>query len=162
VMLQGGFADSTRTRLQEAYEDGRLEELYAELAVDDDAVASDVREGRLVSDERLREFLPWCADPTSGAAVEPPPRPAEDVEAELADLAFEGMRALTRQQQHLIRQCDRLGRRLRRKDRQLAWRRHGPLWRVRRALVVLARRPGNKLRKRRSRRSLSRTARERP
>jgi hypothetical protein len=119
VMLRGGFEDKARQRLRDAHEAGRLTEMYDELTYSDAVVEEGVREGRLVIDERLREFLPRCPDPTTDATAPAPLRPNENVEAELAELAFEGMRALTRAEQGLIRQREHLRRRLRRKERKL-------------------------------------------
>ena len=114
IMLRGGFDDQARERLRDAYENGRLEDLYAEVVVDDEAAEQGVREGRLVIDERLRGL---------GALVDgATPSPAgngADVEAERAEVAFEGMRALTRAQQGLIRQRDKLRGRANRKERKL-------------------------------------------
>jgi len=118
VMLRGGFDDQVREELAAAREAGRLDEMYAELAVDDDAVAAGIEAGTLVIDDRLRRVLPHFAD---GAGQGPAPAaiPDEEVEAERADVAFEGMRALTRAQQNLIRQRDKLRRRVNRKERKL-------------------------------------------
>lgn len=118
IMLRGGFDDQARERLREAYEAGRLEELYAEQAVDDDEAAAGVREGRLAIDERLRRVLPRYAGDGEGGPA-PEAMDSEQSEAERADVAFEGMRALTRAQQGLIRQRDMLRRRAQRKDRKL-------------------------------------------
>ena len=114
IMLAGGFQDQTRDQLREAYEAGRLGEMYAELSVDDAAAEEGVRDGTLVIDERLR-VLSAFADGAEGPTI---PSPVDDA-AERADVAFEGMRALTRAQQGLIRQRDKLRRRANRKDRKL-------------------------------------------
>ena len=114
IMLAGGFEDQTRDQLRDAYENGRLEEMYAELAVDDEAATEGVKEGTLVIDERLAvlaEFADGGKSAADGASV--------DSDAERADVAFEGMRALTRAQQGLIRQRDKLRRRANRKQRKL-------------------------------------------
>jgi hypothetical protein len=117
IMLQGGFDDQVRESLREARDAGRLDETYAELAVDDEAAAEGVREGVLVIDDRLRRVLPrFAADGDPAVAAEPS---AAEIEAERAEVAFEGMRALTRAQQSLIRQRDRLRNRARRKQRKL-------------------------------------------
>lgn len=117
IMLRGGFDDQARERLRAAYDSGRLDEMYAELAVDDEAAAEGVREGVLVIDERLRRVLPRFA--ADGGHAGEPELSASEIEAERADVAFEGMRALTRAQQGLIRQRDKLRRRARRKERKL-------------------------------------------
>ena len=114
VMLAGGFEDQTRDQLREASDAGRLDEMYAELAVDDEAAAEGVKDGTLVIDERLR-VLSAFADGGEGRIAEG----SVDAEAERADVAFEGMRALTRAQQGLIRQRDKLRRRANRKQRKL-------------------------------------------
>lgn len=118
VMLRGGFDDQTRDRLREAHEAGRLEEMYAELAVDDAAVAEGVADGTLVVDERLKRVLPHYAGDGEGTAVAA--LPPEEVDAERAEVAFEGMRSLTRSQQVLMRQRETLRKRVDRKDAKLA------------------------------------------
>ena len=109
-MLRGGFDDQTRDRLREAHEAGRLDEMYAELAVDDEAAA----EGVARRDARDRRAPASGCCPTTATAADGAGRgalPTDEVEAERADVAFEGMRALTRAQQGLIRQRDMLRRR---------------------------------------------------
>ncbi len=117
VMLSGGFHDNTREKLQQAHDSGRLEEMYADLAVDDATAQAGVADGTLVVDERLKRVLPSYADADGVpvAALDP-----ADVEAERTDVAFEGMRSLTRSQQVLMRQRETLRRRLDRKDAKLA------------------------------------------
>ena len=98
---QGGFRDSGRfRRLRWHYEQGRLEELYAELIWDDAAVEEGIREGKLVRDERIAELLPRCPDPLTGAGpaelrIEPDP---EALEAEREEVQLDAMRLLTRTQ----------------------------------------------------------------
>ena len=118
VMLRGGFDDQTRDQLREAYDAGRLEEMYAELAVDDDAAEAGVAAGTLIADDRLGRVLPHVAgDSVDGALPSPSD---EEVAAERAEVAFEGMRALTRHQQVLMRQRETLRKRIDRKDEKLA------------------------------------------
>jgi hypothetical protein len=117
VMLLGGFDDGARKQLREAYDGGRLEESYAELAVDDAAATAGVEDGTLVVDERLKRVLPHYAEGYTGEVVAA--LPAEEVEAERAEVAFEGMRSLTRSQQVLMRQRDTLRKRVDRKDAKL-------------------------------------------
>jgi glycosyltransferase involved in cell wall biosynthesis len=118
VMLRGGFDDQTRDQLRESYEAGRLEEMYAAMAVDDEAAAAGVADGTLVFDERLARFLPHVAEGSVNGA--PPAPSAEEAEAERAEVTFEGMRALTRHQQLLMRQRETLRKRIDRKDSKLA------------------------------------------
>jgi len=116
VMLEGGFDDDTREQLREARDGGRLDELYANLAVDDEAAKAGVADGTLVMDDRLKRVLPHYADGDGEpvAVLEP-----GEVEAERADVAFEGMRSLTRSQQVLMRQRETLRKRIDRKDAKL-------------------------------------------
>jgi len=140
VMLEGGFEDQARDRLREAYEQGRLEERYAELAVDDDAAAAGVADGSLVIDKRLKRVLPSVADGRTGEPLaEAPP---EEVEAERADVAFEGMRSLTRSQQVLMRQRETLRKRVDRKDAKLAARSNDRGRHRLRDVARMLRRPG--------------------
>ena len=117
VMLEGGFDDQTRDQLRQAREAGRLDELYAHLAVDDEAAAAGVADGTLVIDDRLKRVLPHYVGDSPDGAVEAVP--ADQAEAERADVTFEGMRSLTRMQQVLTRQRETLRKRIDRKDAKL-------------------------------------------
>ncbi|MGI9019986.1 MAG: glycosyltransferase family 2 protein [Solirubrobacterales bacterium] len=118
VMLRGGFDDGAREQLREAKDAGRLDEMYAELAVDDDAAAAGVADGTLVIDERLKRVLPAFADGADAAEVAATLE--EDAHAERAAVTFEGMRSLTRSQQVLMRQRETLRKRVDRKEAKLA------------------------------------------
>jgi hypothetical protein len=99
--------------LREQFEEGRVEELYAELLWDDAAIEQGIREGRLVRDERLARVLPDCPDPLGGAppgSVRVEPEPGE-LEREEAELEFEAMQLLGRTERWLIVQRERTRRR---------------------------------------------------
>ena len=99
AIFEGHYPDWGRfKRLRETYEQGRFEELYAELALDDADVEEGIREGRLVRDERFVRLLARCPDPLEGGApgslrVE---STAEEAEAERAELEFDAMQLLAR------------------------------------------------------------------
>jgi hypothetical protein len=97
-----------RGRLRERSEAGRLDELYAELAEDDGAVARDLADGRLVRDERLRDFMSAVGDPLAG---DPPPKPPARAPAELtaerAELELDAMHVLARTERMLMIRHDR-------------------------------------------------------
>ena len=109
-IAHGGFRDAGRfRRLRKAHEEGRLDELYAELVWDDGAVAEGLESGELVRDERLRELLPRCSDPLAGGKpgavrIEPPP---EELERERREVELDAMRLLTRTQRFTMLQLDR-------------------------------------------------------
>ena len=63
--------DGMRGRLRAARDEGRIADLYAELVSDDDAVQRGLAEGRLVRDERLRDFIRACPDPLAGGGPRP-------------------------------------------------------------------------------------------
>ena len=91
------------------FEEGRLEELYAELVWDDAALEAGIRDGQLVRDDRLARLLPDCPDPFSGAPagsvrVEPEP---DEVQREEAELEFDAMQLLGRTERWLIVQRER-------------------------------------------------------
>ena len=127
TIFHGGFSDKAHDELREAYEGGRLEGLYAELVVDDDAVAAGIEEGRLVRDESLRDFLAACPDPLSetepagqAAPAESRDEHAEDrLEAEREAIELDAMASLARTQRSLIRQLDTHRARLERQRRRL-------------------------------------------
>jgi glycosyl transferase family 2 len=92
-----------RGRLRERYEAGEIEELYAELTVDDAALERALADGRLVRDERLRDFMAGVGDPLAGAAAPrpEPPSPAA-LEAERAELELDAMHVLARTERMLM------------------------------------------------------------
>jgi glycosyl transferase family 2 len=99
AIFEGHYPDWGRfKRLREIYEEGRFDELYAELALDDEDVEAGIREGRLVRDERFARLLERCPDPLDGGepgslGVEQSP---EETEAERAELEFDAMQLLAR------------------------------------------------------------------
>ncbi len=99
AIFEGHYPDWGRfKRLREIYEEGRLEELYDELALDDEDVEEGIRDGRLVRDERFAHLLKLCPDPLDGGkpgslGVESSPQEAE---AERAELEFDAMQLLAR------------------------------------------------------------------
>jgi hypothetical protein len=123
VMLAGSYEDRARRELREQYDAGRLPELYAEIALDDARVEEGLRDGTLTRDERLRDFMASCPDAAAaagGARVAVTASPSADAaQAEMDEIAFDAMRAVTRTEQGLIRQRDELRRRLERRERQL-------------------------------------------
>ena len=114
AIFEGRFPDWGRfRRLREQFEEGRLEELYAELLWDDAALDAGIRDGRLVRDERLARLLPECPDPLNGATagsvrVEPEP---DELQREEAELEFDAMQLLGRTERWLIVQRERTRRR---------------------------------------------------
>jgi Glycosyl transferase family 2 len=99
AIFEGHYPDWGRfKRLRELYEQGRFEELYADLVLDDDDVATAIEAGRLVRDERFARVLAQCPDPLGGSRpgnvrVEPSP---EEAERERAQLEFDAMQLLAR------------------------------------------------------------------
>ncbi len=93
---------SAETRaLHEAYQEGRLEQVFEDLVLDDDAVAKGLAEGWLVEDTDFRDYLLACPGVLEDA--EPPPGsrawPAERREAALAELREDGMYVISRYMQ---------------------------------------------------------------
>jgi hypothetical protein len=90
-----------RARLKERYESEGIEELYADLYLDDAEVAAGEQAGQLVRDTRLRDFLALCTDPLDPDAVNttaprPPALSAEELERERLELERDAMEALAR------------------------------------------------------------------
>ncbi len=114
-LRHGGWRDTGRfRRLRYAYERGRLDELYAELAWDDSQVEEGIRDGELVRDERFAMLLPKCPDPLAGAQpesvrVEPDP---DALERERAEVEYDSMRLMSRTQRFTMLQLDRSRERL--------------------------------------------------
>jgi hypothetical protein len=110
LLSAGGCGDRGRfRRLRKMVEEGRLGELYTQLACDDAAIDEGIAAGRLVRDERLARLLPRCPDllaaPRTWVRIDPTP---EELDGELADLEFDAMRLLARTQRFSILQLDRL------------------------------------------------------
>jgi len=110
AIFEGHYPDWGRfKRLRESYEQGRFEELYAELVLDDTDVQEGIREGRLVEDGRFARLLDRCPDPLDGGEagsvrVESSPQVAE---AERAELEFDAMQLLSRTSRWTSLQRDR-------------------------------------------------------
>jgi hypothetical protein len=88
----------TRGPVKEAYDAGRLEEVYRELAVDDETVARGVSEGWLVDDTRLRDFMASIADASDRGEpnLDPDAWPPERRGRGLEELELDGMYAIGR------------------------------------------------------------------
>jgi hypothetical protein len=106
----GGFRDTGRfRRLRIAYEQGRLEEIYAGLVWDDAAIEDGIGEGQLFRDDRMARLLPRCPDPLGGASpgsvsVELDP---QALASERADVELDAMRLMTRTQRFTMLQLDK-------------------------------------------------------
>jgi hypothetical protein len=89
--------DETRA-LHEAYQEGRLEQVFDQLTLDDEALAKGLAEGWLVEDTEFRDYLQAC--PEVFEEGEPPPGSgawsAERREAALAELREDGMYVISR------------------------------------------------------------------
>ncbi|MGH2993837.1 MAG: glycosyltransferase family 2 protein [Solirubrobacterales bacterium] len=119
VTLRGGFDDKAHDELRDEYEAGRLPELYEGLVEDDAAVEAALREGRLVEDTRVRDYL------ETGEATS---LSAQEVEADLAELRLDAMQTLARTQRSLIRQLDAFRRRVRKQRERVERVERGRHW----------------------------------
>jgi hypothetical protein len=130
VALRGGFDDAAHDELREAHEQGRVEQMYAKLVEDDAAVDAGRREGRLVTDERLRDFFARVPDPLAepDAVTEVPAPQAERLEAELSEIELDAMQTLARTQRSLIRQLDSFRRRVKRQRQRVERAERGRHW----------------------------------
>src|SRR5436190_931562 len=99
AIFEGHYPDWGRfRRLRELYEQGKLEEVYADLVLDDSEVAQGIEEGRLVRDERFATLLPHCPDPLEGGepgSLRVEAR-SEEAQRERAQLEFDAMQLLGR------------------------------------------------------------------
>jgi Glycosyl transferase family 2 len=92
-----------RGRLRERYEAGRLDELYAELVIDDEAIEQGLAAGELVRDERLRDYMAAVGDPLAGDASPPTPSPSpQALEVEERELELDAMHVLARTERMLM------------------------------------------------------------
>ena len=109
-LRHGGWRDTGRfRRLRYAYEQDRLDELYAELVWDDAQIEESIRDGELAHDDRFAKLLPQCSDALSGVpagSVRVDPS-ADDLERERAEVEYDAMRLMSRTQRFTMLQLDR-------------------------------------------------------
>lgn len=93
--------DEETRRVRDAYQAGRLEEIYREMAFSGEEIAKALASGSLVEDTGFRDYLRACPDPLSGK--EGPGAPADVLgwsaerrEHELRELQADGMYTLSR------------------------------------------------------------------
>ena len=90
-------------RVRNAFEAGRLAEIYSELTLDDEAVNRGIQEGWLVEDTEFRDYLSACPETFDDAGGTPPPGARawseERRRDELAELEVDAMYALSRYMQ---------------------------------------------------------------
>jgi hypothetical protein len=96
------FDRSAESReIRQAYEAGRLEDVYENLILDEDTVGTGLAEGWLVEDTEFRDYLLACPGVLEDA--EPPPGtrawPEERRQAALDELGEDGMYAISRYMQ---------------------------------------------------------------
>jgi hypothetical protein len=151
LFATGRRSERRRTaEMLEAHREGRLDELFRQLAYDDEAVAAGIAAGELVDDPRLRDLLARCPDPLGdpAALAEPaaPAPPAAGVEADLAELAQDAMQAgwraqamaelrAQRERERGDRKAARLARKRQRLERRLAALRSTGWWRLGQSLA---------------------------
>jgi Glycosyl transferase family 2 len=130
VALRGGFEDRAHDDLRQAYEQGRADELYEELVADEDTVEAGLRDGSLVVDERVRDFLDRVPDPLEqpDAVTEFPAPLPEQLSAELREIELDAMQTMARTQRSLVRQLDSLRRRVERQRRRAESAERGRHW----------------------------------
>ncbi len=86
-------------RVRSAFEAGRLEEIYSELTLDDEAVGRGIEEGWLVEDAEFRDYLAACPEMLDGGGTPPAGSRAWSEERrrqELDELEVDAMYALSR------------------------------------------------------------------
>jgi Glycosyl transferase family 2 len=106
--LKGGFDHQGMIReLRERFESEGVAGLYADLLLSDDQIEAALRDGRLVRDTRVRDFLATCPDPlvTTGTLPAPLHRPPADVEQDIAQVKTDALAALARMQRSLFAQA---------------------------------------------------------
>jgi hypothetical protein len=93
--------DEETRELHAAYREGRLEEIYRNLLLDDEAVAEGLAEGWLVEDTEFRDYLRACPGPLEDAQAPPGSRAwsEERRAAALAALRDDGMYVISRYMQ---------------------------------------------------------------
>jgi hypothetical protein len=82
--------------VRDAYEEGRLEEVYERLTLDDAAAAKGIDEGWLVEQTGFRDCLAACPDPLAGGEAGTVGTPADGDGPTLEELRDDAMYAITR------------------------------------------------------------------
>ena len=108
TLFHGGFDDKAHDELREAYDDGRLPELYETLTLSDADAEAGIAEGRLVEDTRIRDAI-------RGTLV----RPAPQGQVELDEIRHDAMLTLARTQRSLVRQLDNFRERVKKQRKRL-------------------------------------------
>jgi hypothetical protein len=93
--------------VRKALEEGRLEEVYERLVLDDDAVAKGIGEGWLIEQTSFRDYLAACPDPLADRGSSPPAAPADGGSPTAEELRDDSMYAITR---YLQTQAERAAR----------------------------------------------------
>jgi Glycosyl transferase family 2 len=128
--VEGNLAIKDREGMRDAYEAGRVDALYEDLALSEEDVASAIAAGSLVEDRDLVEYMASC--PEAGEGPGAPATAAWSEERrrqELDRLAFDGMYGVTR---YARRQAVRRGLDVsRKKIRQLRSIKGSLWWRMR-------------------------------
>jgi hypothetical protein len=109
TLFHGGFDDKTHDELREAYDAGRLPELYESLLLSDADAEAGIADGGLVEDTRIRD---WARQP--GTLV-----PGTGGSAELDEIRHDAMLTLARTQRSLVRQLDNFRERVKKQRRRL-------------------------------------------
>jgi hypothetical protein len=93
--------------VRKALEQGRLEEVYGRLMLDDDHVARGIEEGWLAEQTSFRDYLAACPDPLGGGSESSPTTPADGGGPTADELRDDSMYAISR---YLQTQAERVGR----------------------------------------------------
>jgi len=82
--------------VRDALAEGRLEQVFERIVLDDAAVGRGIREGWLVEQTSFRDYLAACPDPLAGGEAAGPGTPADGGAPGLDDLRDDAMYAITR------------------------------------------------------------------
>ena len=126
---EGNLGIKDREGMREAFEEGRLEEIYEGLVVSDADLASALADGALVEDRDLAEYMASCPEPGEPGRAATAEWPEERRVRERERLQFDGMYGVTR---YARRQAVRRGLDVsRRKIRELRRIKQSRWWRLR-------------------------------
>jgi hypothetical protein len=118
TLFHGGFDDRAHDELRQAYDEGRLPELYERLVLSDDEAKAGMADGRLVEDTRIRDWIATKAspgsDPGTGFVAD-----SAQVRAELDEIRHDAMQTLARTQRSLVRQLDNFRERVAKQRKRL-------------------------------------------
>ncbi|HEX6117143.1 MAG TPA: glycosyltransferase family 2 protein [Solirubrobacterales bacterium] len=113
TLFHGGFEDRAHDDLRQAYDEGRLPELYESLVLSDADAEAGLADGTLAEDTRIRD---WARGQEGSGPEGSDPKGSE---RELEEIRHDAMLSLARTQRSLVRQLDNFRERVKKQRKRL-------------------------------------------